>query len=285
MSPIKTIILKLLQNTNIAARFRRVLELYKDNAEYAKLAYHNVDHVAAVLNLFEVLRKLTGKQFSKRNLEVAYLAAAFHDINHTGHPDTNFVEHDNNISLACRRFREWAEIENNLDSEIADDVTMLIYRTQYPREHAAFTETRVPTGELAELADMLCDADMLWGTMPGNAEPCMLGMWAERRNADLESEEIDILKILTNQIKFIQSYVPRSAVGRKYKKAMFDDASAAWALVALQYQRQIEAAEVVKELSDTQVLTLNAAMRPHITQKMLGGVKRSIATPTEFQEG
>lgn len=269
MSNTKNTILKLLAKTKIEGRYRSILNLYANNPIYPKLTYHNVDHVVSVLNLFEVLRKLSGKGFSKLNLQSAYLAAAFHDIDHSGHPDTHADESGaTNIGRAIAAFTHWTH--RRFDANKSDDVVVtlgagiLIKMTEFPNKLPALFDA-----ELNELSNMLRDADILWGTMPGNAEHCMLGLWAEWRNAGLVTDPIDIFDVLTKQIRFIQNYQPLSAAGRAYKNAMFEDASTAWSLAALQYQRQIMAAEAVSALTDDEVLALANSMRPEVRRMMV----------------
>jgi hypothetical protein len=260
MSQIKERILKLLQSSKIDGRYRTIWDLYPNNANYALLAYHSVDHVKAVLNLFEVLRKLSGKGFDKTKLDATYLAAAFHDINHSGYPDSHVSANDGvsdgtNIGYAVEAYMSWAFSQSKNPANMSD-VILLIKSTEYPSKNI-----RIDDPELLELSNMLRDADMLWGTMPGNAEQCMIGLWAERRNAGLADDKLDVLVALTNQIKFIQNYQPLSSAGRTYKNAMFKDAAVAWAEAALYYQRQIEAVNIVNELSDGEALQLAAAIQ------------------------
>jgi len=266
MSQIKNKILKLIDNSKIDGRYRTILALYQNNPEYAKLAYHNVDHVIAVLNLFEVLRKLSGKGWSKDQLKAAELAIAFHDINHTGHPDSREDEKGfTNIHHAIAVFNGWA-LENRLPRTVHVEAADIIEATAYPP--VPTTAARYGASVDTELLNLVRDADMLWGMVPGNAEQCMLGLWAERRNAGLEPDTIDIFKVLTNQIKFIQNYQPLSAAGRTFKNAMTDDANTAWSLVAIQYQRQIMAAEMVSQMTDDEVLRLAAAMKLPLREQM-----------------
>lgn len=275
MSAIKNTIEKLLKNTKISGRYRQILELHKNNPEYAKLTYHNVDHVAAVLNLFEILRKLSGKQFDKAQLYAVELAIAFHDFNHTGHPDSHRDDQNwNNIIHAIAGFSDWATNQPNMPYQFESLVKDLIEASAYP--HTPYTHVNIDP----ELLAMMRDADILWGMVPGNAEQCMLGMWAERRNVGLETEQIDILKVLTDQINFIQQYQPLSSAGRTFKNAMLVAASNAWALAALQYQRQIEAANIVNQMSDAEVLKLAAALKPAVRQQMVAEVEQS-ASPDE----
>lgn len=301
MSQNKDKILKLLANTSIEGRVRPILKRYELAPNYEQLTYHNAKHVASVLNLFEILRKLSGMHFEKSLLEAAELAIAFHDINHSGSPDT--VVDDNgqgNIERALSAFRTWRE-SNKIGEQQAMYVELLIWATRYPQmPHAAdcaerkdcvFTHDDIiffgHDHAFTKVMHMIQDADMLWGTMPGNAEQCMLGLVTERRHAGIDDGEFDILKTLVNQINFIKKYEPLSAAGRVYKNAMFEAATEAWAHVALQYQRQLEAAEVVKNLSDSQVLALAAAMRPAIKQQMLSEVEHNVAsaeTPEREQD-
>lgn len=281
MSQIKDKILKLLANTKIDGRYRTILELYKNNPEYAKLAYHNVDHVKAVLNLFELLRKLSGKGWTKDQLKAAELAIAFHDINHSGHPDTHVGEDGlRNLHRAISAFSQWAATQN-LSYAIKCEVGDIIEAADFP--HVPVTGNRYGANVDAEIIALVRDADMLWGLLPGNAEQCMLGLWAERRNVGLETEEIDILKVTTNQIKFIENFQPYSSAGRTFKNAMMDDGAVAWAHVAIQYQRQIMAAEMVSQMSDEEVLRLAAAMKPAVRQQMVAEAAAT-ASPTEKNE-
>ncbi len=233
MSVTKAKILKLLSNTRIHTRYRSILNRYRENPEYAKLAYHNTNHVIAVLNLFEVLRKLSGKGFSKHLLDQVYLAIAFHDIEHSGHPDlATGADGKKNIVRALDAFEQWRESDTITDEQAAI-VAFVIRSTQYP----SMPGLSCSSAELAELANMVRDADMLWGLMPGNAGACMLGMRAEREAVGLPVEQ-DTLICLKNQIEFIKDYKPHSSTGRMFKNALFEDASTAWAEAALAEERR-----------------------------------------------
>jgi hypothetical protein len=279
MSQLKERILKLLANTDISGRHRKILDLYQDNPTYPNLTYHNVDHVKSVLNLFEVLRKLSGQQFDKQQLQAAEVATAFHDINHSGHPDTD----SDNIPKAIAAFLTFRGYESGQAMDMAmlgsdeltgdykcheDTLTVgFIQGTAYPHynEELNYLEMREVDREVLA---MVRDADMLWGLMPGNAEHCMMGLWNERLNAGLETDKLDILDRLTKQIKFIQSYNPLSAAGRTFKSALFVDATNAWATVALQYQRELDAIELVQSLSDDKVLELAKAIQGSVRTAM-----------------
>lgn len=272
MSQIKDKIRVLQASTKIDGRYRTIFERnYPANPDYANLHYHNADHVRAVLNLFEVLRKLSGKGFEKIKLEATYLAAVFHDIDHSGHPDTHFDDvTGNNIGRAIANFTAWAVANKNMENpddyrQVADAIT-LIKSTEYP-----LTAPEIKDPELRELSNMLRDADMLWGTTPGQAANCMIGMWMERKAAGLEEGKLDIEKVLPAQLNFIRNYQPLSAAGRTYKNAVFEEASTAWALAALQYERQLMAAQVVRELSDAEVL--------QVAQGIKSAVKEATAAP------
>lgn len=252
---------KLLKNTKIDNRFRTILLLYRDMPHYPNLAYHDVKHVSSVINLFEIFRKLSGKGFDKLNLKAAYLAAAFHDIDHTGFPDSRTNDVDGtNIGRAIAVFTSWAVANLKLpecdETALIAKTILLISSTECPNNGPCIKDP-----ELLELSAMLRDADMLWGTMPGNAEQCMIGMWAERNNTGLESGSPNIFHLLTQQIKSIQSYQPLSTPGRTYKNFIFKEAAERWAEVALEYQRQIEAAALVEQMSDEGVLKLAASLR------------------------
>ena len=265
MSQLKQRILKLLASTDISGRHRKILQLYPNNPVYANLTYHNADHVASVLNLFEVLRKLSNQGFSKTALRNVETAIAFHDLNHSGRPDPDsLIDDEDNIGRTTSAFVDWAE-ETNYPMKERLTVYQLIRATAWPRGYDGFRYIPVEC-EQRELVAMMQDADMLWGLMPGNAEQSMLGMWKERRAADLETGELDVFELLTKQIKFIQSYAPLSSAGRSFKNAMFVAASEAWALVSLQYQRELNIAEMVKDMSDAEVLQLAQATRAEVRQ-------------------
>jgi hypothetical protein len=269
MSQLRDRIIKLLANTDISGRYRKVFELYPTNPNYSQLAYHDVDHVKSVLNLFEVLRKLSNQGFSKSALRNVETAIAFHDLNHCGRPDPDSsIDGADNITRASMAFVNWAE-ETNYPVKERLTVFQLIRATAWPRGYDGFEYIPLESKQ-QELVAMMQDADMLWGTVPGNAEHCMLGLWKERLNAGLETGEIDILKILTNQIKFIQNYTPASNAGRMYKNAMFVGASEAWASVALAYQRDVEIAQLVNELPDAIALKLATSIKRPIRAMAVG---------------
>lgn len=252
-------ILKLLKSTNIAGRHRAALHLNTANANYAKLAYHNVDHVRSVLNLFEVLRKLSGQHFSKDELKAAELAIVFHDIEHSGHPDV--VEGEDgltNIQRAVQYFTNWA-LRNKLDHTLTVNVLTIIEASGFP--HTTPLAKRYGATVSDELVALTRDADLLWGMMPGNAEQCMIGLWAEAYNVGRETGTVDIGKILTNQLMFLRKYVPQSGAGRMFKNGMADLAGEAFANAAIHYQRQLMAADAMMELSDAEALRLQDAIK------------------------
>lgn len=273
-------IIKLLDNTDISGRYRVHLNTYREGRDYEKLAYHNTAHVSQVLNLFEVLRKMTGQHFSKVDLKRAELAIAFHDADHSGHPDSYEDDYGmRNIHRAQRHFLKWAAANNMSDAEQAI-ICNYIALTEYPISGDWFVHPEVN----ADLVNLINDADCLWGMMPGNAEMCMLGLWAERRNVGLEDEAIDILKVLTNQVKFLGSYEPRSGVGRVFRKAMADTAGLAFGQVAMDYERQLMAADAVAALSDEEVLRLRDSIKKDI-RGTLDASREANKTLAEAAEG
>jgi len=274
-SQITAKILKLLDSTDITGRYRTHLNTYRDGRDYAKLAYHNSGHVSQVLNLFEVLRKLSGKGFSKIDLKRAELAIVFHDADHSGHPDSYVDDYGmRNVHRAHRHFLKWAE-ENNLPESEQVIIANYIHMTEYPISGDWSVHPQVNE----ELVGLIRDADCLWGMMPGNAEMCMLGLWAERRNVGLEADEIDIRKVLTNQVKFLGNYQPHSVVGRTFRNAMADSAGLAFATVAMEYQRQLMAADMISELSDDEVLRLRDGLKQGVRQ-MAAAVDPASTYPT-----
>lgn len=265
MSQLKAKILTHIASTDLSGRYRTALKVSEQNPEYKKLYFHSLEHIKSVLNLFDILRRLSGKGFNKQLIKAGHLAAAFHDAGHSGHPDPHISEDGRgNVARAVYQFTRWA-LEQRLDSELMNNVTLLIWSTEYPAREGSPAETMSP--ELREISDMLRDADMLWGTMPGNAEACMFGLFAERREAGLEVPTLedgvkpDIKTILVNQIKFVQSYVPRSNAGRSYKNAMFDQASESWATAALEFERQMIWSDEVNKMPSDEVLRLAGALQ------------------------
>lgn len=256
--------IKLMDNTDITGRYRTHLNTYRDGKDYAKLAYHNTAHVSQVLNLFEVLRKFSGQGFAKADLKRIELAIVFHDADHSGHPDSFVDDYGmRNIHRAQRHFYKWADsvgLHNNEQVIIGNYISM----SEFPLSGDWFKHPE----SNRDLINLFRDADALWGMMPGNAEACMLGLWAERRNAGLEADEIDILKVLTNQVKFLGTYEPLTAAGRAFRNAMADKAAAAFAQVAMEYQRQLMAADMVTEMSDDEVLRLRDAIKQDLRPKM-----------------
>ncbi|WJJ54950.1 hypothetical protein [Xanthomonas phage RTH11] len=252
-------ILKLLAGTNIANRYRVHLNLYTTTEHYAKLAYHNIDHVRSVLNLFEVLRKLSGQHFSKDQLKAAELALAFHDIDHTGYPDT--AEDENGLTNTLRAIKyvtDWA-LRNKIPHVVMVTALDLIDASAYP--HEKVPSKRYGSEVNQALLDLTRDADILWGMMPGNAAHCMLGLWAESHNVGRTTGAVDIGNILTNQLLFLRNYVPHSGAGRTFKNAMADLAGEAFANAAIHYQRQLIAADAMMEMSDDEVLRLQDAIK------------------------
>ena len=256
MNPLKDRILKLLANTDITGRHRKIFDLYPTNPYYENLAYHNVSHVKGVLNLFEVLRKLSNQGFSKTALRNVETAIAFHDLNHCGRSDPDSsIDGADNISRAAVAFVNWAE-ETKYPVKERLSVYQLIRATAWPRGFDGFRYNG-QEGEYRELAAMMQDADILWGMVDQSAEQCMLGMWQERFNVGLEEGTIDIFKTLETQLKFIQQYEPVSKAGKIFKHVMFTQASETWATVALDYERNLMLATMVSEMPDDEVVKLS----------------------------
>ncbi|QVD49214.1 hypothetical protein LUCX_144 [Xanthomonas phage vB_XciM_LucasX] len=256
MSQIKTQIDKLIANTNIADRYRTILALYPKNPRYKELPYHNAEHVRAVLNLFEILRKLSGKGFNKQQLKNVELALAFHDINHSGFGDAHQDEEgETNIGKALAAFYAWQD-DKKLSTDDRHAVIAFIEATRYPHDEVA-----VPDGspDIDALIGLVRDADILWGMLPGNAEQCMIGLWLEQRNAGAEVSQ-DVFEILKRQLHFIRDYQPFTAAGRTFKNAMFDQATLAWSQTALDYQRQLELAAQVKDMPAADIQALAYAL-------------------------
>lgn len=265
MTQLKSKILAHIASTDISGRYRTAIAVSLANPNYEKLYYHNEQHIKSVLNLFEVFRKMAGKSFKKEHLEAAYLAAVFHDAGHSGHPDTHVSEDGlMNVPRAVYQFTRWA-MDQKLDDMLMSETALLIWSTEYPEREDSLIQAM--TAEQREVSDMLRDADMLWGTMPENADACMLGMYAERREAGLKVPTLedgvkpDTKEILVGQIRFVQSYIPLTNSGRSFKNAMFQDACARWAESTLNLDRQMMWADDVSKMDEAQVLQLASALQ------------------------
>lgn len=216
-------------------RYSEILSHHRTFPNYEHLHYHNEKHVAAVLNLFEVLVRLSGRDFPQSHISSAELAIAFHDIGHTGHPDL----HDdgrsgNNIVRALLIFYQSPYSYSGKKTNL---VATLIELTKYPHEPidseamALFTACEFNL----ELLYMVRDADILWGMLPGCAEQSMIGLWKERKAAGLEEGEMDPRALLKRQLEFIRSYVPYSKPGQVFKSDILEIAEACWRAVAAKY--------------------------------------------------
>lgn len=243
-------------------RSAQILKLYSQNPEYQKLAYHNVDHVRSVLALFELLVKMTPKDFAPaHHISAARIALAFHDIGHSGFSD-DIIGDDghNNIARAIARYLDYV-IDNAVptDQYQQDLITGYVTATQFP-----YVEY-LPEVLHPQVVALVRDADMLWGLMPGNQEQCMIGLWMEQVNSGAApNEPCDIEQLLVRQISFIKDYKPGSRAGSAFKSAFWVEATEKWAMVALEFMRQEEAARMVSAMADGEVLQLRTAIKKEL---------------------
>lgn len=256
------LVIELSRNNSTDGHFADVLDLYTQNPVYPKLAYHNVDHVVSVLSLFGLLLRMSPKDPTDGyHLAAARTALAFHDIDHSGHGDSVLDENGlNNIDRAIARYLDYI-IDGGLTvtQQQQDLVVGYICATQYPP---------IETLDVAldpKVVALIRDADMLWGMMPGNQEQCMLGLWMEQVNSGaVPNEPCDIEQLLVRQIGFIRDYKPGSRAGSAFKSAFWVEATENWAMVALEFMRQEEAARMVSAMADGEVLQLRSAIKKEL---------------------
>lgn len=211
-----------------AGRYDEIFNLYRAMPNYRHLHYHNVEHVEAVLTLFRTLvamTLLTPASFPAEQLEAAELAVAFHDISHSGRPDSaRDAGGWNNVMRALVELSRWNTVHGKKVPIIR--ACDYIEITEFP--HQPFDELLLDGGMNVELACMIRDADILWGMLPGCAEQSMIGLWKERKAVGLEEGELDAVQLLSRQLSFINNYAPQSAAGQIFKDLMLVPATLAW---------------------------------------------------------
>ena len=254
--------LELSKNNATDGRHSDILVLYPNNPHYPKLTYHNTEHVVSVLALFALLLKMSPKEpCDGYHLAAATTALAFHDVDHSGQSDTVLDEDGlTNIDRACARYLDYV-IDNGLPvpQRQQDLVVGYIRATQYP-----YVETLDEALDF-RMVNLIRDADLLWGMMPGNQEQSMLGLWMEQVNCGaIPNEPCDIQPLLVRQINFIKDYKPASRAGSAFKSAFWVEATESWAMVALEFMRQEEAAKMVSAMADGEVLQLRSAIKKEL---------------------
>ena len=236
-------------------QWQDIFALYEAQPNYATLTYHNVDHVKSVMALADLMAKL---EPLPKELNVHFITArtalAYHDLGHSGHNDAHVgADGKDNIDRAIAMT---AEHRTDSPNQLVLDY---IAATRYPMFEGLPGETN------ETVVNLIRDADMLWGLLPGNAEQSMLGLWLEQvASGAVEDKPCDIIALLTRQINFIGDYQPLSRGGRLFKHAFWVKSTEAWSLVALEFLRQIEAAKAVEEMSDSDLLRLQAAIREQL---------------------
>lgn len=216
-------------------RYDEIFNLHRAMPNYRHLHYHNVEHVDAVLTLFRTLVAMTlptPASFPAEQLEAAELAVVFHDISHSGRPDSaRDAGGWNNIMRAMVELSKW----NTARAKKVPIVRACDYIeiTEFP--HQPFEVMQIDGGMNVELACMVRDADILWGMLPGCAEQSMIGLWKERKAVGLEEGELEVEQLLSRQLSFINDYAPQSAAGQIFKDLMLEPAILAWRETAHRY--------------------------------------------------
>lgn len=250
---------KLKQNP-LGEKLQIVLDAYPEYRS-PEFSYHNAAHARSVLAVFDLLVKLEGIELHSNLRHAARQAIVYHDIDHMGTPDSHHADDGRtNIERAL-------DVFGKLYTPGADDE--LFHLIHYFIEYTEFPHT--PVGEeepYPEIVGLIRDADILWGLFPENFEVTLLGIWLEQIESGYNTEKkpCDIEALLVNQIKFIQQYEPYSKAGKQLKNALFNQATEGWATVALEFLRQMEAAEMVSEMATDQVFGLHKAIKDAISQ-------------------
>lgn len=239
--------------------FRAIDEFYRRQPGYEQRAYHNYHHVISVTALFDLLAKIDDASQSQiSEVFIARKAILLHDVGHSGWPDSYVSPEDglDNIERAIKLTREFLTQEQ-MSEDYQQQVCEYVALTRYPIDPAA------PTGQTSEqVVALMRDADILWGLMPENAEQSMLGLWLEQvASGAAPDAPCDIEALLMRQIHFIRDYKPLSPAGQHFKAAFYIQGTEAWAHVALEFMRQVEAAKAVEELSDHDLLRLSSAIK------------------------
>lgn len=237
------------------------LALYEECPHYERLTYHNADHVRDVMALFDLLCKIQGLPTEMGpEINAARMALTYHDIDHNGLSDVVVDEQGlDNIERAVARMR--AEELSTYTPVQLEHMADYLRNTRYPASESTIGSNCHPV-----VVALMRDADILWGLLPGNYEQSMLGLWMERVNSGAEeNKRCDIEALLIRQIHFIRDYKPLSRAGRHFKQAFYIKATEGWALVALEFMRQQQAAQAVSDMADEEVLVLHTAIKNQIS--------------------
>lgn len=147
------------------------------------LPYHGIDHLYSV---YEMCNKIVYSDKNYRNLDKKdelFIAALFHDFNHSGGKLTD-AENISNAILGCNDFLD--TIENTLDRDLIHEI---IRATQFP--------SVIDKADLNEHQKIIQDADMCYLFTDLSIVKLYCGLRSEF-NQDLKT-------FLDNQINFFNS--------------------------------------------------------------------------------
>lgn len=210
-----------------ARQFKTVWDQLAATEYYPHLHYHNVAHSQAVLAMVQLLYVVTREHdtASTEFYRPLLLAAAYHDADHTGRPDTAAApwSAQSNIHRAMKLLATTSLPSGFIRTDRTWAIGLIEY-THYPHDPLGSSH---PT--FAQAAGLLRDADMLHGLKPGMGKQSLIGIVREHLASGTRSELPDLATLSDNQLQFIgTSYQPYTEAGAQVRAALWDSAAAEW---------------------------------------------------------
>lgn len=160
------------------------------------MPYHNINHLLTVLKYCDYIAEGEGVYYDQRL--PLWLAALFHDVNHSG----GELSDDINIKNARNAFMKFADQED-LDIELIKEVGAIINATEFPYASA------LPHSNISKLQTIIRDADLMQQFESNWIYQATLGL-AKENNIPVE-EFIPRQRIFLEDIKFL------TETARKFK--------------------------------------------------------------------
>ncbi len=169
--------------------------------------YHNFRHMLHVTWLCHQACIFYHNFLSQRKMRNLLIAAMFHDFDHSGMAGND----DLNIARATRGFNKYTLPE---DFSSAEEITLLIQATEFPRKHES-------SEHLSLCARILQDADMCQALNEVWLQQTVFGLadeWGKKPIEILSAQEA-FLSNLKLQTKWAQAMFPQSQIDDKISEA------------------------------------------------------------------
>lgn len=176
---------------------QRAFKWIIENSQSNHLPYHNLNHLLTVLKYCDYISNGELIYYDKRG--ELYLAALFHDVNHSG----GKLSDDLNVLNAMESFKVFSDQEN-LNVSFSNKVMSLIECTQYPYH--------IPYEDLTLNHKIIRDADMMQAFEYN---------WIHQSTLGLASEfNIPVVDFMAKQRVFLEnvSYYTDTAINFKKER-------------------------------------------------------------------